>query len=115
MFRLISLGFAVAACICLVPSVAPAKGPSEAAIEGPGLAGPVQLPSAGQASSSFWTIVDHIGFFPAVFGQSPDPMLSERPRGSLGPTAPRSTTTGRGGSQATAAPCRPEWPRATRR
>src|SRR5262245_18745919 len=85
MTRLAFIALAVLVAAALVPSLTLAKGPSEASIMGPGLAGPVQLPAAGEPSDSFWSIVDAVGFFPAVFGQSPDPMLSERPGGSLGP------------------------------
>jgi hypothetical protein len=68
-----------------VPALAFAKGPSEATIDGPGLADPVSIPSDSQSSAPFWRVVDEIGFFPAVFRQTPDPMLPKRPRGSLGP------------------------------
>ncbi len=67
------------------PSLALAKGPSEATIDGPGLAEAVSIPFDSQASAAFWRIVEDTGFFPAVFGQTPDPMLAKRPRGSLGP------------------------------
>jgi hypothetical protein len=71
--------------LACAPSLALAKGPSEATIDGPGLAEPVSIPFDSQSSAAFWRIVDDIGFFQAVFRQAPDLTLSERPRGSLGP------------------------------
>jgi hypothetical protein len=68
-----------------VPSLALAKGPSAATIDGPGLAQSISVPVTAESSGAFWTIVERVGFFPAVFRQVPDPMLSKRPRGSLGP------------------------------
>ena len=38
-----------------------------------------------ESSGTFWSIIEKVGFFPAVFRQGPDPMRSKRPRGSLGP------------------------------
>ncbi len=71
--------------VACVPSPAHAKGPSEATIDGPGLAEAISIPSDSQASAAFWRLVEYTGFFPAVFRQTPDPMLSKRPHGSLGP------------------------------
>ena len=31
------------------------------------------------------TLTEQTGIFPAVFGQTPDPMQKERPKGDLGP------------------------------
>jgi hypothetical protein len=75
---------AVLAMAC-VPSLALAKGPAEATIDGPGLAEAVSIPYDSQSSAAFWRIVDDIGFFQTIFRQTPDLTLSERPRGTLGP------------------------------
>jgi hypothetical protein len=66
---------------------ASAKGPTHAEISGPGLAHPIVFNGFGEpgSGSSFGTLVDGLGFFPAVFGQQPSPMLPARPRGELGP------------------------------
>ena len=68
-----------------VPSLAFAKGPSEATIDGPGLAEAVSIPFDSEWSAAFWRIVDDTGFFQAVFHQTPDRTRSTRPRGTLGP------------------------------
>jgi hypothetical protein len=68
---------------------AAAKGPDRATISGPGLDKPVVLKgdseSASQAASPFFRFVQDVGFFPAVFPQTPNPMLPGRPKGLLGP------------------------------
>jgi hypothetical protein len=77
----------VALAAAMIPTAALAKGASEATITGPGLAGPIQLGGPGEPGSSgeLGNIAMSSGFFPAVFAQTPDPMLDERPSGSLGP------------------------------
>lgn len=60
---------------------AQAKGPSAATITGPGLFSPITVDAVdGEAG-----FIGETGFFPATFGQTPDPMLPARPRGDLGP------------------------------
>jgi len=62
-----------------------AKGPSQATITGPGLS---RLTITGNGESSGTTLgylTEYTGFFPGLFGQSPDPMLHGRPDGNLGP------------------------------
>jgi hypothetical protein len=59
-------------------SGAKAKGPSEATVTGPGLG--VSITLGGNTP-----LTNGAGFFPAAFGQSPDPMLPGRPKGALGP------------------------------
>jgi hypothetical protein len=67
-------------------STASAKGPSEAKITGPGLAGGITFKGNGEAMGShLYDLTNGAGFFPAAFGQSPDPMLPARPKGALGP------------------------------
>jgi hypothetical protein len=70
-----------------VPSVAAGKGPSQATISGPGLDKPIVLESGGgdpSAGTPLGTLTEQAGFFPAVFGQQPDPMLRRKPDGQLG-------------------------------
>ena len=74
--------FAVAALA--LPSVAAAKGPDQATITGPGLDSPLSL-SGTEGSGDLGLLVQEVGFFPAAFDQSPDPMLDKRPASRLGP------------------------------
>jgi hypothetical protein len=66
------------------PSVAAAKGPDQATITGPGLDAPLSI-SGTEGSGDLGLLVQGVGFFPAAFGQSPNPMLSKRPSRFLGP------------------------------
>jgi hypothetical protein len=77
----------VLAVAAVLPATALAKGASEAEITGPGLSGPIELSGSGEPGSGeeLGAIAEAAGFFAAVFGQSPDPMLAERPQGALGP------------------------------
>jgi hypothetical protein len=63
-----------------------AKGPSAARIEGPGIR-TLTVSGSGEDGgvSLLGQLTERSGFFPAVFGQTPDPMLRTRPRGNLGP------------------------------
>lgn len=83
--RIVVLLVSAIAFSVLAPS-ALGKGASEATITGPGLAGPITLAGEGDPNGELLgAIADKAGFFPAVFSQAPDPMLDERPAGSLGP------------------------------
>jgi hypothetical protein len=64
-----------------------AKGPTEARISGPGLGKAIVLSGDAESGgpSDFGSFVEGTGFFPSVFGQQPDPMLTARPSGDLGP------------------------------
>jgi len=75
----------VALVALVVPAVAAAKGPSKAEISGPGLGKPLIVTGAEAPGTPLMTLAESSGFFPAVYGQSPDPMLGSRPKGSLGP------------------------------
>ena len=75
---------AVALGVALVPSVASAKGPSEASIDGPGLSQTVPL-SGDETGDALGEIIVSAGFVSAAFGQEPNLMRAERPRGELGP------------------------------
>ena len=87
MRRVVFAVFAVALAAVLIPTAALAKGASEATIVGPGLSGPIELGGSGEPGSDgqLGNIAMSAGFYPAVFAQTPDPMLDERPAGSLGP------------------------------
>ena len=81
--------FFAAACATLLTLVlapiAAAKGPSEAKIEGPGLSKALVLKGDGEGPGSpLGDFTQEAGFFPAMFGQSPDPMLELRPAATLG-------------------------------
>jgi hypothetical protein len=74
----------------VVSSAALAKGATQATIKGPGLkkGGLVLRSDSGgdpTSGSRLGQLATASGFFPAVFNQAPDPMLRERPKGSLGP------------------------------
>jgi hypothetical protein len=71
--------FTLAAAALLAPT-ALAKGPSQATVTGPGLAEAIVLTGLGDSSA----LTEQAGFFPAVFGQTPSPMI-KRPAGKLGP------------------------------
>jgi hypothetical protein len=77
---------AVALALGLAASAA-AKGPSKAEVSGPG-AGKGGLVFSGDGEGPGTPLGDFVGgagFFPAVYGQEPDPMLPGRPQGELGP------------------------------
>jgi hypothetical protein len=69
-----------------LPAAALAKGPSVASIDGPGGGGGITFTGYGEsAGQSLGDLTLLAGFFPAAFGQEPDPMLASRPKGELGP------------------------------
>ena len=80
----------VVAAALVVSSAALAKGATQATIKGPGLkkGGLVLRSDSGgdpTSGSRLGQLATASGFFPAVFNQAPDPMLRERPKGTLGP------------------------------
>lgn len=78
--------FALAAVALMLPAAALAKGPSQARIEGPGLKAALLINGSGESSSTrLGNLTQEAGFFPAMFGQQPDPTLRRRPKGALGP------------------------------
>lgn len=85
--RRMLLGAAAFALLFATPALA--KGPSAAKITGPGLGKGISLKSdrGGDPSSGtpLGNLTEFSGFFPALFGQTPDPMLEKRPAGTLGP------------------------------
>jgi hypothetical protein len=71
-----------------MPTTALAKGPSGASISGPGDGGGGGITFTGNGEDGGTPLGDltqQAGFFPAAFGQEPDPMLPNRPTGDLGP------------------------------
>jgi hypothetical protein len=69
-----------------LPALAAAKGPAGATISGPGLDRALTIGGNGEIpGTALGTVTNASGFFPQVFGQSPDPTLVSRPSGSLGP------------------------------
>jgi hypothetical protein len=68
-----------------VPATALAKGPSEGSVSGPGFSKTVKVLYDGGGGSAGDNLTQESGFFPAAFGQSPDPMLHGKPAGPLGP------------------------------
>lgn len=80
----ILLLFAVGALA--LPTTAMAKGPSGASIDGPGTGGGITFTGDGESGGTpLGTLTEQAGFFPAMFGQTPDPMQKDRPKGDLGP------------------------------
>lgn len=71
-----------------LPSLAAAKGPASASISGPGLDRSLAITGQGELGrgTPLGTLVDAGGFFPQMYGQSPDPTLRSRPKGTLGPS-----------------------------
>ena len=74
----------LAIAMLALPATALAKGPSEAKITGPGLAKAIVIKGAETEGSPIMDLAEAAGFFPAAFGQTPNPMTS-LPQGELGP------------------------------
>jgi hypothetical protein len=77
------LAFVIFLAALLAPA-ALAKGPSAASVTGPGLGKAVSVKGT-EESGALGDLTQYSGFFPAAFGQQPDPMLHGRPAGKLGP------------------------------
>ena len=77
--------FLILAIAALVlPAAALGKGPSGASIDGPG--GGITFNGDGESEGTpLGDLTQQAGFFPAVFGQEPNPMFAGRPKGDLGP------------------------------
>jgi hypothetical protein len=75
----------VAVAALAAPAAALAKGPDEATITGPGLDKAITIKGPEDEGSALMAFAEAAGFFPAVFGQQPSPMLPDRPKGDLGP------------------------------
>ena len=83
MIRLTLIAATFAALV--LPAVASAKGPTEGSVSGPGFSKVVKVLYDGGGGSAGDNLTQESGFFPAAFGQSPDPMLHSKPAGPLGP------------------------------
>ena len=80
------LVLAALALALLLPTAAAAKGPSEASITGGSLSKTLKLVGNGETDATpLGQLTMETGFFPAAYGQSPDPMLPARPSANLGP------------------------------
>ncbi len=80
------VAIAAAAALAL-PAAAQAKGPDQAKITGPGVGRTIVLNIGGYGESGQGTmgrLTTEGGFFPQVFGDSPDPRLPKKPA-NLGP------------------------------
>ena len=77
--------FVLTVAALALPATALAKGPSEARITGPGLAKAIVITGTETDGSPIMNLAEATGFFPAAFGQTPDPMTYARPQGDLGP------------------------------
>jgi len=70
----------------LLPGLAAAKGPVSASISGPGLASPLKVSGDGEGpETALGTLAMSSGFFAQMFGQTPDPTFTTRPKRALGP------------------------------
>ena len=72
----------------VLPTAALAKGAESATLNGPGLEKTgILIKGNGEPGSGtpLGQLADEAGFFAAVFGQSPDPLLKTQPKGDLGP------------------------------
>jgi hypothetical protein len=68
-----------------LPAVGAAKGPVSAFISGPGLERALAISGDGETpGTALGTLATASGFFPQMFGQTPDPTLAARPAGTLG-------------------------------
>jgi hypothetical protein len=86
MIRRALLSTILGVVVLLAPTAALAKGASEATITGPGLGDGIRLAGEGDpGGGALMQIAEDSGFFPAVFLTTPNPMLSKRPDGELGP------------------------------
>jgi hypothetical protein len=77
--------FLLAIAALALPAAALAKGPSEASIKGPGLSKAITISGPEEEGSPMMNFAEQAGFFPAAFGQEPNPMLPGQPKGDLGP------------------------------
>ena len=76
----------VAAAALLLPAAAQGKGASQASVEGPGLDKAIMISGNGESGgTALGDLAQEAGFFPAVFGQTPDTTRARRPAGDLGP------------------------------
>jgi hypothetical protein len=84
--NLVAAAALLAAALAL-PGAASAKGPSSAAIFGPGLEPSLAIQGQGEMGpgTPLGSLVDYGGYFSQMFGQTPDPTLRTQPKAALGP------------------------------
>jgi hypothetical protein len=82
MFR---LSIAIVLAALALPAAALAKGPSEGTISGAGFVKTFKVTNDGSGGTPGGDLTQTAGFFPAAFGQQPDPMLHRKPA-ALGPS-----------------------------
>ena len=70
-----------------LPSLAAAKGPESASLAGPGMERSLAVTGQGEMGPGtvLGSLVDLGGFFPQMYGQTPDPTFRTQPKGTLGP------------------------------
>jgi hypothetical protein len=71
--------------ILIAPGVAAAKGADAATITGAGLATPISVSGNHGPPDIIPRLAEQSGFYPGVFAEQPDPMLTAAPPGDLGP------------------------------
>jgi hypothetical protein len=72
------VAFVLLGLALMLPAGAAAKGPSTASVRGPGLEKALVIHGT-ESSGALGELTTEAGFFPAAFGQQPDPMLHARP------------------------------------
>ena len=83
--RILLVTAVTGAVLALAPP-APAKGPSQVTISGPGLERPLVVKAVyGELGAKFGRLVQSAGFVEATFGGTPGGTTSTAPRDSLGP------------------------------
>jgi hypothetical protein len=87
MRRLLLLATLTALPALVATAPATAKGPSTAALTGPGLSRALTVKGIGEVGvgTPLGALVQYGGYFAQVFNQIPDPTLRTPPSGSLGP------------------------------
>ncbi len=83
----LALVLAVLATAALLPATALGKEIKNVTITGPGLGNQITFHGGGRldAGTPIGDLAMQSGFFPELFDTSPDPTLTERPKGTLGP------------------------------
>lgn len=78
---------AIVVAALALPALALAKGPESASISGPGLNQLLAVNGQGEGGlgTPLGNLVDLGGFFPQMYGQSPDPTFRHQPKSTLGP------------------------------
>ena len=69
----------------VLPAVAAAKGPASASVSGPAIRTLAFTGDGEMPGNPLGTLANASGFFAQMFGQTPDPTLRVRPKGTLGP------------------------------